>query len=339
MTTYCDVNTCEDCPRYGDDCDGDKRVEHTDLISRADAVNAVHKYFVDKIDNEPHEIDEDGDDVFTDMKSVNALFHHNKMVSKAIKALPSADAVSQGRLIDADSLISDLEEWKENPNNDDSAVDLVNHFIGIIRATPSANAVSRDVYDKRTKADEEIIDSYRQEFQKALSAVAVQTEPPTIPCFTESTEAYKAWTGEEMGKTGYEINEMNKEIIKDILKMMPTAYLLEALGVDTVDELMKPADAVNTEKLKGMKFVAIKGDKTEEAYRAGWNGAIDCVIENVLSSADAVQGEWVIEDAHTEHCSVCGYAFHTSALFAVGGNDEPNFCPNCGARMKGGDDE
>ena len=31
IVTYCDVNTCEDCPRYGDDCDGDKRVEHTDL--------------------------------------------------------------------------------------------------------------------------------------------------------------------------------------------------------------------------------------------------------------------------------------------------------------------
>lgn len=65
----------------------------SDYISRADAIDAVHKYFVDKINNEPHEIDEDGDDVFTDMKSVNALFHHNKMVSKAIKALPSADAV------------------------------------------------------------------------------------------------------------------------------------------------------------------------------------------------------------------------------------------------------
>ena len=51
---------------------------------------------------------------------------------------------------------------------------------------------------------------------------------------------------------------------------------------------------------------------------------------------DRLSGEWVIEDAHTEHCSVCGYAFHISALFAVGGNDEPNFCPNCGARMKGG---
>ena len=22
VTTYCDVNTCEECPRYGDDCDG-----------------------------------------------------------------------------------------------------------------------------------------------------------------------------------------------------------------------------------------------------------------------------------------------------------------------------
>jgi hypothetical protein len=38
IVTYCDVNTCEDCPRYGDDCDGDKRVEHTDTISRADAM-------------------------------------------------------------------------------------------------------------------------------------------------------------------------------------------------------------------------------------------------------------------------------------------------------------
>ena len=35
-----------------------------------------------------------------------------------------------------------------------------------------ADAVSREVYDKRTQADEEIIDSYRQEFQKALSADA-----------------------------------------------------------------------------------------------------------------------------------------------------------------------
>ena len=62
-----------------------------DLISRADAVNAVHKYFVNLFNDEPYETDEDGDEVFTDMKSVNALLKHNKAVSKALKALPSAD--------------------------------------------------------------------------------------------------------------------------------------------------------------------------------------------------------------------------------------------------------
>ena len=35
------VDGCEDCPKYGDDCDGDKMTEHTDLISRADAIEAM----------------------------------------------------------------------------------------------------------------------------------------------------------------------------------------------------------------------------------------------------------------------------------------------------------
>ena len=30
IVTYCDINTCGECPRYGDDCDGDKRVERTE---------------------------------------------------------------------------------------------------------------------------------------------------------------------------------------------------------------------------------------------------------------------------------------------------------------------
>lgn len=51
------------------------------------------------------------------------------------------------------------------------------HEINMLREQlESADAVSREVYDKRTQADEEIIDSYRQEFQRALSAYAVQGE-------------------------------------------------------------------------------------------------------------------------------------------------------------------
>lgn len=70
----------------------------TDYISRADAIEAVHKYFVDAFDDLPTETDEDGDVIYTDTKSVNELLNHNKAISKALKALPSADAVQGWRI-------------------------------------------------------------------------------------------------------------------------------------------------------------------------------------------------------------------------------------------------
>jgi hypothetical protein len=82
IVTYCDVNTCEDCPRYGDDCDGDKGVEHTDTISRADAMGAVQDHF-----------NADGFKGYDDGQ---------KMMDR-INALPSADAVPQ--LKQTDTLI------------------------------------------------------------------------------------------------------------------------------------------------------------------------------------------------------------------------------------------
>ena len=51
------------------------------------------------------------------------------------------------RYIDADKLIADLEKWKRNPNNDDSSMDLVNHFQGIIQAEPTADVIPRDYYE------------------------------------------------------------------------------------------------------------------------------------------------------------------------------------------------
>lgn len=66
----------------------------TDLISRADAVSEIHKYFVEEIDKTPTEIDEDGDEIYTDMPTVNSLLACNKELSKRIKSLPSADRPS-----------------------------------------------------------------------------------------------------------------------------------------------------------------------------------------------------------------------------------------------------
>ncbi len=47
------------------------------------------------------------------------------------------------------------------------------------------------------------------------------------------------------------------------------------------------------------------------------------------------RGHWMNQRADSEMCSACGSRFYISALFAVGINDEPNFCPNCGADMRG----
>lgn len=77
IVTYCDVNTCEDCPRYGDDCDGDKRVEHTDYISRADAIEAVQKIV-------PYVIDKDTGQWGILVNKANVITE--------LSALPSADA-------------------------------------------------------------------------------------------------------------------------------------------------------------------------------------------------------------------------------------------------------
>ena len=64
-----------------------------DLISRQAAIDAVHTYFCDVLGEEPYETDDDGDEIYTDMKSVNKILKHNKYVSTLIKSLPSADAV------------------------------------------------------------------------------------------------------------------------------------------------------------------------------------------------------------------------------------------------------
>lgn len=63
------------------------------LIRRSDAVTEIHKYFVAEIDKTPTVIDEDGDELYADMTTVNSLLACNKELSKRIKTLPSAEAV------------------------------------------------------------------------------------------------------------------------------------------------------------------------------------------------------------------------------------------------------
>ena len=74
------VDGCEDCPKYGDDCDGDKMTEHTDYIRRADAIEAVCEWGTNE---------ERKGNLTTTMVSVK------QCVADILSALPSADAVSR----------------------------------------------------------------------------------------------------------------------------------------------------------------------------------------------------------------------------------------------------
>lgn len=127
----------------------------------------------------------------------------------------------------------------------------------------------------------------------------LKEEPPTIPCFTESAEAYKAWTGEEMG------------------------------GGRLID-----ADALHEELMWAWK------EATCEEERKTLRWVIDLVdIDSPTVSADRPQGEWIIHtddlfpEESTQECSVC----HEKQFVHMGNDD--NYCPNCGADMRGGDGE
>jgi hypothetical protein len=78
---------------------------------------------------------------------------------------------------------------------------------------------------------------------------------------------------------------------------------------------------------------AIKAIEALECF-----GYIECKTKglvkdiNAIPSADRPQGEWEDYDRYMKCCSKCGW-IHDILHYGV------NYCPNCGARMKGADDE
>ena len=85
------------------------------------------------------------------------------------------------------------------------------------------------------------------------------------------------------------------------------------------------------------KGIFFRGNLTEGNYKLikttdGWilNGED---IAYAGFDEERPQGEWKPKNHHTDYCSLCG--FEETQWRTV----EYNFCPNCGAHIKGADDE
>ena len=69
-------------------------------------------------------------------------------------------------------------------------------------------------------------------------------------------------------------------------------------------------------------------------------GYIEVVNASEIENAPTIEpkrGEWVIGENENDgwcKCSVCGYVNLTCEVYAIG-SEAYNYCPNCGASMKG----
>lgn len=65
-------------------------------------------------------------------------------------------------------------------------------------------------------------------------------------------------------------------------------------------------------------------------YDLGWNDAIDAIAEVPTADVQEVKhGKWLWLDG--VRCSNCNHKLQTTGL--------PSYCPNCGAKMRGEEDD
>lgn len=102
--------------------------------------------------------------------------------------------------------------------------------------------------------------------------------------------------------------------------------------------------AIDADKLGEVKFHSLPythitpSDVEAESYKRGWNDAIDSIIDNAPTiEPEREKGKWIPQD----HNKTTGYAttlvYYYSKCSECGhtGDFSMNFCPNCGADMRG----
>ena len=111
-----------------------------------------------------------------------------------------------------------------------------------------------------------------------------------------------------------------------------------------MSDLIRRADAIEAVRFAEHRFTVADeqhgmGTVKWDLYGVYTAEAVEAL--KALPSAEAVQGEWILdEDSDDVRCSVCGHlALLRVVMGDVGLQEYSNFCPNCGSRMQGGDAE
>lgn len=141
---------------------------------------------------------------------------------------------------------------------------------------------------------------------------------------------------------------MSNDTIKrsDAIKALDNAWINGTSLLDANEAVKQLNDLPSADRPKG-DFVSKRyllaeiddlADEFSEVDENGlhserWCGILNSkgVIVNAPSVSDRPQGEWTNAGVLTVQCSNCKSEFHE--LEAM------NYCPNCGARMKGADDD
>ena len=105
---------------------------------------------------------------------------------------------------------------------------------------------------------------------------------------------------------------------------------IEALSANPSGDLISRVDAIDTV------------EELNRKVNDGRENDTICTSDvlrriKALPSAEAVQGKWIMHGEPpwlVRECSICGEKWHHWKGYA-----NPNYCGNCGARMKGGDSE
>ena len=102
-----------------------------------------------------------------------------------------------------------------------------------------------------------------------------------------------------------------------------------------MSDLIKREDAIKAMEQRYKDILRIFKRKVKDGEKAIVLDMIGCIKS--LPSADRPQGEWMHDDSSpiAYRCTACNTLQHWSVIQ----NGRYRFCPYCGARMKGADDE